>query len=439
VRKSGIDLIGNVPWGTHFCQFYETKEDLIDILVPYFKAGLENNEFCMWVTSEPLGVEDARTALKIVLPDLDNYLDTGQIEIIPYNEWYTLNGIFDSDRVLNGWVQKLDNALKRGFDGLRLTGNTFWLEKEDWNDFVDYEAQVDSVLGNYKMIAMCTYCLDKCNANEIIDVVNNHEFALIKRSGKWSLVESSKRKKLSEELNFTWNKYDYLFNNMLDGYAHCEMIYDDNGNPIDFIYLNVNKAFEQLTGLKDVVGKKVSEVIPDINDSHPELFEIYSRVASTGKPERFEIEFKPLNIWLNIAVHQPKKNQFIAIFENITEIRKAEDKIKQSEARFQSVFNNSPIVIYRFNLQTGQYEYMSPAIRTLDFEPEELMAMNNEEVISRVHPEDRPALISVLSKINVTGKGESQYRFKGNNGKYQWWSNQMVIIYDSENKPLYRD
>lgn len=51
-RKTEIDVVGDAPWGTHFCLFYQTKEDLIDILVPYFKAGLENNEFCMWVTSE---------------------------------------------------------------------------------------------------------------------------------------------------------------------------------------------------------------------------------------------------------------------------------------------------------------------------------------------------------------------------------------------------
>jgi len=52
-RNTGIPVIGNVSWGTHFCQFYQTREDLIDVLVPYFKAGLESNEFCVWVTSEP--------------------------------------------------------------------------------------------------------------------------------------------------------------------------------------------------------------------------------------------------------------------------------------------------------------------------------------------------------------------------------------------------
>jgi hypothetical protein len=58
MRRAGIDNVGDVPWGTHFCQFYQTKEDLFDVLVPYFKAGLETNEFCMWVTAEPLNVED---------------------------------------------------------------------------------------------------------------------------------------------------------------------------------------------------------------------------------------------------------------------------------------------------------------------------------------------------------------------------------------------
>jgi len=162
LRYSGIDIIGDVSWGTHFCQFYQTKEDLIDILVPYFKTGLENNEFCMWVTSQPLGVEEAKKVLRRAIPDIDIYLKKGQLEIIPDTHWYLKEGVSDSDRVLNGWVEKFNQALDNGYDGLRLTGNTFWLEKEDWNDFVDYEEKVDRVLSNYQMIALCTYSLDRC-------------------------------------------------------------------------------------------------------------------------------------------------------------------------------------------------------------------------------------------------------------------------------------
>jgi hypothetical protein len=101
LRHSGIDIIEDVPWGTHFCQFYQTREDLIDILVPYFKTGLENNEFCMWVTSQPLGVEETKEVLKQAIPNIDIYLEKGQLEIIPYYHWYVKEGTFDSNRVLN--------------------------------------------------------------------------------------------------------------------------------------------------------------------------------------------------------------------------------------------------------------------------------------------------------------------------------------------------
>jgi hypothetical protein len=73
-RKTGIEIIGDIPWSTHLCQFYETPKDLTDILVPYFKAGLENNEFCMWVTSPPLIEEVAREAMRTAMPDFDRYL-----------------------------------------------------------------------------------------------------------------------------------------------------------------------------------------------------------------------------------------------------------------------------------------------------------------------------------------------------------------------------
>lgn len=111
LRKSGIDVIGDVPWGTHLCQFYQTKKDLIDILVPYFKAGLENNELCIWITSQALDVQEAKEALKGAIPDIDVYLEKGQIKIIPYIYWYVKAGVFDPQRVLSSWIKKINQAL----------------------------------------------------------------------------------------------------------------------------------------------------------------------------------------------------------------------------------------------------------------------------------------------------------------------------------------
>jgi PAS domain-containing protein len=202
-RNSGISLIGYIPWGTHFCQFYETPEDLTGILVPYFKAGLEGNECCIWVTAEPLGEESAREAMRKAMPDFDRYLEKGQIEIVSHDRWYLKGGTFDMQRVLNSWIDKLEHALEHGYDGVRVTGNTAWLEKRDWKSFTEYEEKLNSVIGNYRMMAICTYSLDRCGAAEVIDVVDNHQFALIRRRGKWQLMESTERKRVEEVLRRT--------------------------------------------------------------------------------------------------------------------------------------------------------------------------------------------------------------------------------------------
>ena len=78
IRSSGIGVVGNIPWGTHFSQFYQTKEDLIEIIIPYFRAGLENNEFCIWVTSESFELEDAKRILENDVPDFNTCLKKGK-------------------------------------------------------------------------------------------------------------------------------------------------------------------------------------------------------------------------------------------------------------------------------------------------------------------------------------------------------------------------
>src|SRR5882757_1010856 len=88
LRPTGISVIGDVRWGTHFCYFYETKQDLLDTLVLYFKAGLENNEFCLWVISPALTVDEAKRGLGHAVSDLDHHLAKGDLEIHGHDEWY---------------------------------------------------------------------------------------------------------------------------------------------------------------------------------------------------------------------------------------------------------------------------------------------------------------------------------------------------------------
>ena len=121
--------------------------------------------------------------------------------------------------------------------------------------------------------------------------------------------------------------YQLLFNNSLNGIAYCKMEYDAQGEPIDFTYLAVNKAFEELTKLKHVIGKKVSEVIPGIKNDTPELFNVYGRVSKGGQPELFEIYLEYFKMWFLVSVYCPEKGYFIAVF-NVSSL-KLEDEIKR--------------------------------------------------------------------------------------------------------------
>lgn len=193
LRESGSGLLGAIPWGTHLCQFYGSRQDLLDILVPYFAAGLKNNEFCMWITSGPLEPREAERALSGAVPGLARYKRLGQIEILPADQWYGEAGRFDADEVLKGWLEKESRALANGYAGLRAAGNISCLDDRNRNAWLDYEHAVDSVIGEHRILAVCAYSLKKSALPDIIKVLDTHGFALVRDRGEWSKVEGGRR------------------------------------------------------------------------------------------------------------------------------------------------------------------------------------------------------------------------------------------------------
>ncbi len=164
LRNSGIDAVGDIPWGTHFCQFFQDSEELLEILSPFFKAGLENNELCVWIPPEGLSLQEGRIKLKKTILDLERYLDQGRIEVLTVQEWCFKDGCLNKQKILDRCLDKLHSAHSSGLGGLRIAGYNFSVSDSTFGDLTDYELAFGKTISQCHILALCQYTLGKYTA-----------------------------------------------------------------------------------------------------------------------------------------------------------------------------------------------------------------------------------------------------------------------------------
>ena len=190
LRNSGIAALGAIPWGTHFCQFFETEKDLIDVVVPYFAAGLEQNETCFWLLDDERSEPMARDALRRVIPRLDQYEAKGALLFRSTRDWYLRGGEFDARATVAAWLDLLTMARARGFAGLRATAPVSWLQNRQWEDFQRYEQQIDEAMSGKPMVVHCAYPLAATDSRAVLEVASSHHLAVTKRDSALQIVET---------------------------------------------------------------------------------------------------------------------------------------------------------------------------------------------------------------------------------------------------------
>ena len=172
------------------------------------------------------------------------------------------------------------------------------------------------------------------------------------------LSDITRRKAEEEALRASEARFRGLFDHMAEGLALCRMLFK-NGVPHDFVYLSVNAAFAQLTDLHGVVGRKVSDVIPGVLESDPQLIATYGRVVQTGKPEKFEVFVEALKMWFSISAYRLEADCFAAVFDVITERKRVEEALhlalEQKSSLIKEIHhrvkNNLAIMVSLINLQ----------------------------------------------------------------------------------------
>ncbi len=189
-RPSGLNHLGSVPWGTHFCHLYESDAGLYNVVLPFLEAGLLHNEYCVWVTPQHLETEKAVRALRHGIPGIEKQMDRAQIHIVSWEEWYLRNGRFDAQEIFREALKRMLEADTQGFEGFRITGDAFWvMGKKEWTDFAEYEATITDMIGDQKTIALCTYPALAVTGSEIYHIVRHHQTAFMSRAGSVEAIE----------------------------------------------------------------------------------------------------------------------------------------------------------------------------------------------------------------------------------------------------------
>jgi PAS domain S-box-containing protein len=242
------------------------------------------------------------------------------------------------------------------------------------------------------------------------------------------MAENSDHTPEVDALKDSEKRYETLCTAMLEGFAYCRMLYDTRGHPSDWIFLSVNPAFEHITGVKNITGKKGTDAIPGIKETSPELFEIFGRVAQTGIPGQCEINFKPLSKWLHFSVYSPVKDHFVTLFEDITwrkercepdlwSSKQVEDALRESEEKFRGVAERSSDIIMLTD-EKGQITYIAPSAgKILGYNPDEIIGTIPADLI---HPDDLDSVHKLLRKKadGDTGAEEIEIHVRKKDGTF---------------------
>ena len=225
---------------------------------------------------------------------------------------------------------------------------------------------------------------------------------------------------------------DGLLEHLLNGVAYCRMEYTD-GQPSDFLFLYTNPAFHSQTGLADVCGKHISQIVPGLRQTDPALLEIFGRVARGGQPETFVMPVKSMAEWFSVSVYCPHPEHFIALFDVVTERKKAEAALEDRARQLRFVLEGSELGFWDWDIATGKVERNPQWGHMLGYTFEELQH-TAQQWADFVHPHDRERAWASIFDV-VEGRSAAhklEYRMLHKDGSIRWILDQAKVMQRDE-------
>jgi two-component system, sensor histidine kinase PdtaS len=187
ITRCGLPGIDMVPFGMHACHFYRSGEELVATLVPYFVAGLQANERCVWITAPPLPAPEATVALRAEWKGVDVAIQSGALRILDDQWCMNSAGLRELD-VAQLWLEEEERTLAEGYSGLRIAGNTSFLKPGDWSAFMERERSLTERFSDRRIVALCSYAQIQCDEQQLSEAMQAHSCVLDSLDGQWQVL-----------------------------------------------------------------------------------------------------------------------------------------------------------------------------------------------------------------------------------------------------------
>lgn len=420
-RDSGLDFLGDISWGAHLAQFYRTRDDLIEIAVPYLRAGLENNEFCLWVATDLIDPEGAEEAMAAIWPGCREYIDQGQMRFVDHNGWYYRQGPFEPGKMVEITLGVVNSALQNEYQGMRIISGMSWIDPSHWGMLTEFEESLGRLGSSHPLLTICSYHLDKCGQEETLGAARCHGAVIVKEEGRWQVLSGSDLEAAAAEepaeappvspadtepseaeqpaeappvspADTEPSEAEQQMQVVFEGVRDAIVILDMAGK-----VLRANRGVPDLFGYSEssILGKQFALLRMFPPSRAAEMFSAQARTLAGHDVPPFEVDAvaesgQKLEVEVRISPVKRKARVVgaVAVIRDITMRRKTEEKLWAAQQRNQLVvqYAREGIMV----IQDGTIRFANPRMIDITGYPEDEIL--GKPVKELVHPEDQRAV-----------------------------------------------
>ncbi len=342
-------LTGQMSWGTQVCHLFRGREQLLEVLIPYFKTGLKNNELCFWIVPPFLSIKEVERAMEQALPDFPTFLQQGQMKIVSYETWDFEKGYKSLTRAVHNLKSGLKESVQRSFSGTRIAVIFNSADKQLKKESAEFEKVFREAAEQYKVKAICSYSLDRFDTPEVVQTAFKHQRLLLKYKGMWEVFEGSGLQDLEKELE----EEKKLCEAIVNTFDSPVIILDSRGG-----IFKINQACEALMGrrLEEVQGEDLWQILP-IPGEELDLASCAYEDLKAGKSVKIECHWvskegkKHLMKWSASPFWNRNGSLrfFICTGVDITKQKQAEKALQERESQYQTLVETVPEIIALIN------------------------------------------------------------------------------------------